>query len=115
MSRIAEWNVYGSKNDAPLVQLCVAIHAPELDPDSKHDDCRTMVELCGLSESRYIFGVNSMQSLVLAMRVLHIEIEVALNDGWIFFFGDDHSQAFDLLAAVTPIEPSTGELNSDTP
>ena len=109
MNPIAEWNLLGSKNGASLAPVCVALHQPEPDPKSPHGDFRTLVEISGIAKSEYVFGVNSMQSLVLALRVLQIQVELALDDGWIFFFDENHTEPFNLLEAITPATPTLGE------
>ena len=109
MNRIAQWNVCASKRGDARRAVCVALHCPERDPKSEHGDYRTYAELDGIGKSKHIMGVNSMQSLVLAMRFLHLQIECAIHDGWIFFFDETDDEAFDLLDAVSPIKPSPGE------
>ncbi|SMP71222.1 hypothetical protein SAMN06265222_1141 [Neorhodopirellula lusitana] len=55
----------------------------------------------GITKPRYGHGVNSMQSLVLAMRLLHIHIENAIRCGWQFYFDADDTEPFDLLHSIS--------------
>jgi len=58
-------------------------------------------ELDGVSKSRYGYGVNSMQSLVLAMQLLKIHIEQAIAVGWLFYFDENDDEPFDLLHSLS--------------
>ncbi len=62
----------------------------------------------GITTSRYGHGVNSMQSLVLAMQLLHIHVEHAIRDGWQFYFDADDTEPFDLLHSIS-LRPGTNE------
>ena len=106
MNRIAIWEIWGQRNCSERRKIVVAIHAPEPDPKSSHGDYRTLVEIDGITKSRYGYGVNSIQSLVLAMQLLRIHVESALGDGWIFFFNSDDTEPFDLLHSIS-ITPGT--------
>ena len=101
MTPIAIWELWGQQKRLPRRVVVVAIHAPEHDPKSEHGDYRTLVEMDGISKSRYGYGVNSMQSLVLGMQLLHIDIENAIKEGWQFYFGADDTEPFDLLNSLS--------------
>ena len=107
MNPIAQWKLYASKNDGPRREVCATVHHPEVDPKSKHGDFRTCVHLDGISKPRYRMGVNSMQSLVLGVAFLRLQIECALVDGWVFFFNENDNEPFDFLSGITPAAPST--------
>ena len=101
MNRIASWELWGQHHHSQRRAVVIAIHAPEPDPKSPHGDYRTLVDLDGITKSRYGRGVNSMQSLVLAMQLLRVQIEVALTDGWQFYFNSDDMEPFDLLHCMS--------------
>ena len=104
MKPIAQWKVYASKNGGPRREVCATVHHPEFDPKSKNSDFRTCVHLDGIFKPRYRVGVNSMQSLVLGISFLRLEIECALHDGWVFFFDETDNEPFDLLNAFARID-----------
>ena len=101
MNRIASWKLWGQRNRSQRRPIVVAVHTPEPDPNSPHGDYRTLVEIDGVTKSRYGHGVNSMQSLVLAMQLLHIHVEHAVRDGWLFYFDENDAEPFDLLHSIS--------------
>ena len=113
MNIIAQWNVYASKKGGPRQEVCAKLHRPEVDPKSKHGDFRTLAHLDGISKCRHKMGVNSMQSLVLGISMLQLQVECAMADGWIFFFDETATEPFDLLGAITP--PSHATRDSHPP
>jgi len=107
MNRIATLELWGQENNSPRRAILVAVHAPEPDPKSQHGDFRTLVELDGVSKSRYGYGVSSMQSLVLAMQLLKIHVEKAIAVGWQFYFDESDDEPFDLLHWLSSHLPSS--------
>lgn len=107
MNRIATWELWGQENSSPRRAIRVAVHAPEPDPKSQHGDFRTLIEIDGVSKSRYGYGVNSMQSLVLAMQLLKIHVEQAIAVGWQFYFDETDDEPFDLLHSLSSHSPSS--------
>ena len=101
MNRIATWELWAQKNGTPRVAILVAVHVPEPDPKSPHGDYRTLVEIDGVTKSRFGYGVSSMQSLAQAMQTLHVGVELALNEGWLFYFDESDNKPFDLLHAIS--------------
>ena len=101
MTSIATWELWGEQKQSPRRAVAIAIHAPEPDLKSEHGDYRTLVEMNGITKSRYGYGVNSMQSLVFGMQLLHIHAENAIRDGWQFDFGADDTEPFDLLHSIS--------------
>ena len=100
MNRIATWELWGEREGSQRRKLLISIHAPEPDPKSAHGDYRTLVEMDGLSTSRFAHGVNSMQSLMIATQLLRIELEEAIWIGWRFFFDAGDTEPFDLLQSI---------------
>jgi len=107
MNRIATWELWGQENSSPRRAIFVAVHAPEPDPKSQHGDFRTLVEIDGVSKSRYGYGVNSMQSLVLAMQLLKIHVGRAIDVGWRFYFDENDDEPIDLLHSLSSHLPSS--------
>lgn len=101
MTPIATWELWAERKQSPRRAVMIAIHMPEPDPKSEHGDFRTLVEMDGITKSRYGHGVNSMQSLVLAMQLLQIHIEHAIREGWQFYFDADDTEPFNLLHSVS--------------
>ena len=101
MNRIATWKLWGELNGSQRTPVLVVVHTPELDPTSPHGDYRTLVEINGVTEARYGHGVNSLQSLVLAMQLLYVQLEYALRIGWLFYFDEHDTDPFDLLHSLT--------------
>ena len=108
MNRIATWKLWAQKNGTPRVLILVAVHAPEPDPKSPDGDYTTLVEIDGLTKSRFGHCVNSMQSLVLAMQLLRVQVELALSEGWLFHFAESDNEPFDLLNAISVRSPFQG-------
>lgn len=109
MNRIATWELWGELNRSERRKIVIAIHAPEPDPESRHGDYRTLVEMQGITKSKYGYGFNSMQSLVIAMQLLRIHLESALHDGWQYYFDADDTDPFDLLHSISTDPGSTDE------
>ena len=107
MNRIATWKLWGQENNLPRRTILVVVHASELDPKSQHGDFRTLVEMDGVSKSRYGHGVNSMQSLVQAMQILKIHFEQAIAVGWQFYFDENDDEPFDRLHLLSSHSPSS--------
>ncbi len=62
----------------------IRILSPEPDPLSENGDFRCWVELTGFSESRFVYGMDSLQSLCLAIEYVRKELDQFAGDGWSF-------------------------------
>ena len=102
MTVIATWDLYASRNSEDRIAIEASVYLPELDPRSSNDNYRTKIEITGILGPKYVCGVNSMQSLVLAMRLLRFHVEMASEANWKFYFDSESTDQFDLADAILP-------------
>lgn len=81
------------------IEICV-FH-PEPDPESERD-YRCRIEMKGLSESVYAYGVDSLQALSLSLFYIHQALHKLERDGWdVTIEGKTEAQS-SLLASYFP-------------
>ena len=68
---------------------------PERDP-LPGGGYRCLVTIRGLGRKRYVYGVDSLQSLMLATVYVNIEINVLSGQGYRFFMSKSGSDALDM-------------------
>ena len=62
------------------VEIC--LFPPEPDPESERGDHRCRIEMKGLSESVYSYGVDSLQALSLSLFHIHQALHKLEHAGW---------------------------------
>lgn len=93
MELVAESVVFASRSSQRRRKIRIRVTRPQPDPKG---DFHCTVELRGLEPSRKIYGVDSFQALVLALRFLMGRISVLLDHGWCFYFGRDDDKPLDV-------------------
>ena len=92
MEPIAEWHLHASKQGSARIPVCLTVYRPQAQPESTCSLYQTFVEIKGISaKPRHVSGVSSLQSMVLALRILQVYVESALNHGWLFYIDDTDS------------------------
>ncbi len=80
----------GSDGAEREITICVCL--PETDPCADNGDMRCRVEIDGLVEPFYAYGVDSLQALGLAFATLRREIDLLCEKGWEFYHPEDISE-----------------------
>jgi hypothetical protein len=84
------------------VTLKMAIKAPEPDPKSASGDWRCKVKLEGLSDKTFIYGVDALQALSLALKFVENELRAFSDAGWQFYLPGCPDQPVDIAACYFP-------------
>jgi hypothetical protein len=82
--------------------LKIAINAPEPDPKSACGDWRCKVKLAGLSDKTFIYGVDSLQALSLAIKYVETELRAFSDAGWQFYLPGSPNHPIDMAACYFP-------------
>ncbi|WFO51850.1 DUF6968 family protein [Aeromonas veronii] len=82
--------------------LKIAIKAPEPDPRSAGGDWRCKVKLAGLSDKTFIYGIDSLQALSLAIKFVETELRAFSDAGWQFYLPDCPDHPIDMSACYFP-------------
>ncbi|HHQ4515195.1 DUF6968 family protein [Aeromonas veronii] len=82
--------------------LKIAIKAPEPDPKSASGDWRCKVKLAGLSDKTFIYGIDSLQALSLAIKFVETELRAFSDAGWQFYLPDCPDHPIDMSACYFP-------------
>ena len=90
---IAERDVEIEENDQLIpgkVQVFAPEHHPQEGPKSDYWGCRVALDFGSYSRSQEIFGVDSYQALLLALKVVPSEIRIspAFRNGKLKLWGD---------------------------
>lgn len=94
---------YQAKNAAgESMPFVLSLHAPEPDPLSEQGDYRCKVEIQGIAFEKYVYGIDSLQALCLAVETLRLTMSSLQSDGWSFYFPQHLDARFDLLSAYFP-------------
>jgi hypothetical protein len=92
MEVVAESIVFAAKSSQCRRRIRIRVARPEADGQG---DFQYAVELRGLERLRKIYGVDSFQALILALRFLETRISALLEDGWKFYFRRDDDEPLD--------------------
>ena len=92
MEVVAESIVFAAKLSQRRRRIRIRVARPEADGQG---DFQCAVELKGLEHRRKIYGVDSFQALMLALRFLETRISALLEDGWKFYFRRDDDEPLD--------------------
>ena len=82
--------------------LKIAIKAPEPVPKTTHGDWRCKVKLAGLCDNSFIYGVDGLQALSLAIKYVETELRAFSDAGWQFYLPDCPNQPIDITARYFP-------------
>jgi hypothetical protein len=92
MEVVAESVVFVENASQRRKRVRIRVARPEPDP---RGDFQCTVELKGLERRSKIYGVDSFQALVLALRFLETRVSTLLEEGWRFFFREDDHEPLD--------------------
>lgn len=81
------------------VEIC--LFPPEPDPESERD-YRCRIEMKGLSESVYSYGVDSLQALSLSLFYIHQVLHKLDRTGWDVTIEGKTEAQFSLLSSYFP-------------
>ena len=81
---IAKSDLWMGKSRGERRRITISIAKPEKDP-LKGGNYRCLATIRGLKRKRYIYGIDSLQSLMLATFWLKVEINVLKRQGSVFF------------------------------
>lgn len=81
------------------VEIC--LFPPEPDPESERD-YRCRIEMKGLSESVYSYGVDSLQALSLSLFYIHQALHKLERAGWDVSIEGKTEAQFSLLSSYFP-------------
>jgi len=95
MSPIAQSSLWIGKRRGKRRRITVTIGKPERDP-LPGGGYRCLVTIRGLGRKRYVFGVDSLQSLMLATFFVNIEINALSRQGCRFFMSKSGGDALDM-------------------
>lgn len=96
---IANTKLESANDKGERVLIEVEIFLPEDDPESEQSDFRCLVRLGGLSLQKYVYGVDSFQSLSLALKFLEIEFQRLTDLGWRFYLPECADEAIDICSS----------------
>lgn len=80
----------------------IAIRAPEPDPKSAGGDWRCKVKLDGLGNKTFIYGVDALQALSLALKFVESELRAFTDAGWYFYLPGSPDHPVDMTACYFP-------------
>ncbi|GKQ99133.1 DUF6968 family protein [Aeromonas hydrophila] len=80
----------------------IAIRAPEPDPKSAGGDWRCKVKLDGLGNKTFIYGVDALQALSLALKFVESELCAFTDAGWHFYLPGCPDHPVDMAACYFP-------------
>ena len=80
----------------------ITLFTPEPDPVSCFGDYRCKVVIKGGLVDQYIYGIDALQTVCLAIKYLESEFEQFIKDGWAFFLANDLDHPIDVMAAYFP-------------
>lgn len=89
-------------SEGAQLTLKIAIKAPEPDPESVSGDWRCKVTLAGLSDKTFIYGIDSLQALSLALIFVETELRAFSDAGWQFYLPGSPDQPIDMAARYFP-------------
>lgn len=92
---LAQSNLWYAKGRGARRRITVTINAPERDP-LPGGDYRCLVTIRGLGQKRYVCGIDSLQSLMLATVFLSREINALNGHGHRFYLSKSGGDAVDL-------------------
>ncbi|EKP0280527.1 hypothetical protein JGK46_004472, partial [Aeromonas bestiarum] len=72
------------------------------DPKSASGDWRCKVKLEGLSDKTFIYGVDALQALSLALKFVENELRAFSDAGWQFYLPGCPDQPVDIAACYFP-------------
>ncbi|MFQ1713815.1 DUF6968 family protein [Aeromonas veronii] len=88
--------------EGELLTIKIAIKAPEPDPKSVSGDWRCKVKLAGLSDKTFIYGIDSLQALSLAIKFVETELRAFSDAGWQFYLPGCPDHPIDMSACYFP-------------
>lgn len=94
------FNAISTEGEALIIK--VAIRTPEPDPKSANGDWRCKVKLAGLSDKTFIYGIDSLQALSLAIKYVEAELRAFPDAGWQFYLPDHPNHPIDVGACYFP-------------
>lgn len=80
-------------------KLEVEVFSPGKDPESHYGDHRCLVRIRGLGVEKYAYGVDSLQSLSLALKTIENELQRLSDNGWQFYMAGHRDHPFDIFGA----------------
>jgi hypothetical protein len=92
MEIVAESVVFAENASGRRRKIRIRVTRPEPDP---RGDFQCSVELKGLERRRKVYGVDSFQALVLALRFFETRISALLDEDWRFYFRNDDDEPLD--------------------
>lgn len=96
----ARFDAIGIEGEKLTVKI--AIRAPEPDPSSISGDWRCKVNLEGLGNKTFIYGIDALQALSLALKYVESEIGTFTNAGWQFYLPGYSDLPVDITACYFP-------------
>ena len=94
LTPIAQSSLWISKPRGSRRRITVCVGQPERDPRGSNYRC--LVTIRGLGRKRFVCGVDSLQSLMLATVLLNVEIATLSRQGYRFFMSKSGKDAVDL-------------------
>ena len=76
MKPIASAKLFVGKAQETRRRVEFSVFAPEPDPKSKLGDYRCRVHVKGIARPRWVYGLDSLQALGLAFRLIKAEVEI---------------------------------------
>ncbi len=95
MRPIAQSHIWYGKDNGERRRITVMICEPEKDP-LPGGDYRCPVTFRGLGRKKYVYGVDSLQSLMLAVVFVNIGIDSLSHQGYHFFMNKSGGDALDM-------------------
>jgi hypothetical protein len=95
---IAQSKLWFKKGRGDRRSIIFIIGKPERDP-LPGGDYRCLVTIRGLGRKRYVFGVDSLQSLMLAMFYVNAEVNVLCRQGYRFYMSKSGRNELDIRLA----------------
>jgi|SRR5580698_1513336 hypothetical protein len=96
--QVAQSKLWFKKGRAARQPITFMIGKPERDP-LPGGNYRCPVTIRGLGKKRHVFGVDSLQSLMLAMFLINTEVNILCRQGYRFYMSKSGKNELDIRLA----------------